>query len=154
MLIFVDAASPLPGLRLSQFLSESGVAPDHDTSPPRKPLSTELLTKLVHLTTPTLPQLIALLGHSSSTFPPPGASLMVIDSLSTLVANAYPRIIDNSATPKKPGLGQFCPLLDYSRSVDLSRYSCETRRQTLGSNPQMGSYTIPYLCPSETGHST
>jgi hypothetical protein len=40
---------------------------------------------------PTLAHLLALFGHPPSSFPPPSTSLVVIDSLATLVDNAYPR---------------------------------------------------------------
>ncbi|KAL8735157.1 MAG: hypothetical protein Q9166_001033 [cf. Caloplaca sp. 2 TL-2023] len=45
--------------------------------------SADLLTKFHHFITPTLPHLAALLLHSTSTFPPEGTSLLVVDSIST-----------------------------------------------------------------------
>ena len=51
-----------------------------------------------HYTVPTLAHLLALFMHPPSPFPPPTTSLIVIDSLSTLFDNAYPRHADDRAS--------------------------------------------------------
>jgi hypothetical protein len=61
------------------------------------------LNNLTHFSTPTLAHLIALLTHPTTVFPPPKTSLIVIDSFSTLISNAFPRNINSTATPRKPG---------------------------------------------------
>lgn len=66
-----------------------------------------------HFTTPTLPHLLALCAHESSTFPPKGTGLIVVDSVSSLFAAAFPRANDDSDTkqtpekPKKNDAGQW-----------------------------------------------
>ena len=52
---------------------------------------------LCHFYTPTLPHLLALLAHPSESFPPRNTSLIVIDSVSSLFALAYPRKAANNA---------------------------------------------------------
>ncbi|KAG8531778.1 uncharacterized protein KY384_003414 [Bacidia gigantensis] len=50
---------------------------------------------LHHFTTPTLAHLMALLAHPTDYFPPANTSLIVIDSLSELVALAFPRTAED-----------------------------------------------------------
>lgn len=63
--------------------------------------TTALLEQLTHFSTPTLPHLIALICHPQLHFPLPETRVIIIDSLSTLIANAYPRTQDNLSTPGK-----------------------------------------------------
>jgi hypothetical protein len=51
----------------------------------------EIRSHFTHYTAPTLAHLLALFVHPPSAFPPPNTALIVIDSLSTLFDNAYPR---------------------------------------------------------------
>ena len=60
------------------------------------------LEKLNHFTTPTLPHLLALLAHQSSAFPPAGTTLIVIDSISTLFAMAFPKTGENVSSNQLP----------------------------------------------------
>jgi hypothetical protein len=103
-----DAGHTLPGPRLTTVLSSPRLSNDQDVaSSPVEPRSTtDLLGILTHFTTPTLPHLIALLCHTKASFPPQNTSLIVIDSLSTLITSAYPRTLDNFSTPRKPGAGK------------------------------------------------
>lgn len=55
------------------------------------------LQRLHHFTTPSLPHLLALLTHQSLSSPPTETSLMVIDSISTLFALAYPKKGENGS---------------------------------------------------------
>ena len=57
-----------------------------------------------HFTCPTLPHLVALLLHPSPSFPPESTSLIVVDSISTLFAAAFPKTnerFDMQQTPIK-----------------------------------------------------
>lgn len=54
-----------------------------------------------HIAAPTLAHLLALFVQPPSSFPPPNTSLIVIDSLSTLLDNAYPRSADDRAARNK-----------------------------------------------------
>ena len=60
------------------------------------------LNNLHHFTIPTLPHLLALLTHQSISFPPPNTSLIVIDSVSTLFALAFPKILENTDILQTP----------------------------------------------------
>lgn len=70
------------------------------SSSPKQRTSSDLLNSLTQFNAPTLAHLIALVCHPIPSFPPPDTSLLVIDSFSTLFANAYPRDTE-IATPKK-----------------------------------------------------
>ncbi|KAF2475692.1 P-loop containing nucleoside triphosphate hydrolase protein [Lindgomyces ingoldianus] len=76
--VWVDAAAPLVPRRFNDVLL-STASPD------------ELLSHFHHFTAPTLAHLLALFGHPPASFPLPNTGLVVIDSLSTLLDNAYPR---------------------------------------------------------------
>jgi hypothetical protein len=54
-----------------------------------------------HYTIPTLAHLLALFMHPPSSFPPPNTSLIIIDSISTLFDNAYPRNADDRAAKNR-----------------------------------------------------
>ncbi|RDW91054.1 hypothetical protein BP5796_02219 [Coleophoma crateriformis] len=102
--IWVDTAHPLPGPRFSQILTScQNSHPISSEDKLSESTFSELLRNLTHFSTPTLAHFIALLCHSSTNFPVSEASLIVIDSFSTLISNAFPRTVDASATPKKPG---------------------------------------------------
>ena len=58
----------------------------------------EYLKRFHHFTTPSLPHLLALLTHQSPFFPPTKTSLIVVDSISTLFAIAFPKTGENAAT--------------------------------------------------------
>ena len=51
-----------------------------------------------HFTTPSLPYLLALLSHQTSDFPPEETSLIVVDSISTLFALAFPKTAENTSS--------------------------------------------------------
>lgn len=63
----------------------------------------DLLDRLIHLTAPTLAHLIAILSDPAPPYMANNISLVVIDTLSTLINNAFPRATESSATPKKVG---------------------------------------------------
>ena len=104
---FPDASHPLPGPRFSQILSSfKPTTPqinDPVSSPPLPRTTSGLSDGLIHFSTPTLAHLIALLTHPTTVFPPPRTSLIIVDSFSTLISNAFPRNVDSTATPRKPG---------------------------------------------------
>ncbi|QSZ32576.1 hypothetical protein DSL72_002154 [Monilinia vaccinii-corymbosi] len=107
--VWVDASHPISGPRFTQILQSfsSSASSSHH----------EMLKKLNHLSTPSLSHLLALLAHTTSTFPPENTSLIVVDSFSTLIDSAFPRNVDSSSTPKKPGgpnpSSRKVPLLQY-----------------------------------------
>jgi hypothetical protein len=49
---------------------------------------------------PTLPHLLALFLHPPASFPPPGTALVVIDTISTLIENAYQKVHDDRSAKK------------------------------------------------------
>ncbi|KAI9651303.1 hypothetical protein NHQ30_001341 [Ciborinia camelliae] len=94
-LTLLDASHPISGPRFSQILQ---------TFPsPESSNYYGLLKKFNHFSTPTLAHLLALLTHTTSNFPPENTSLIIIDSFSTLIDSAFPRNVDTTSTPKKPG---------------------------------------------------
>lgn len=69
-----------------------------------------MLGRFHHLLAPTLPHLIALLIHSTATFPPEGATLLVVDSVSTPFIQAFARSnrhIEDRASGKKGDAAQW-----------------------------------------------
>lgn len=70
---------------------------------PSPPSLATLLSSYTYFLTPTLAHLIALLSHSTSSFPPPRTSLLVIDSFSALITASFPRDSKISPTSKKSG---------------------------------------------------
>ncbi|KAF2787981.1 P-loop containing nucleoside triphosphate hydrolase protein [Melanomma pulvis-pyrius CBS 109.77] len=70
-------------------------------SPPPVLSPDELQSHFHHYTAPTLAHLLALFVHPPSSFPPRNTSLIVIDSLSTLFDNAYPRNSDDRTSRPK-----------------------------------------------------
>ncbi|KAF9694160.1 hypothetical protein EKO04_007804 [Ascochyta lentis] len=84
---WIDAAcAPLVPRRLHDMLpraTSSQLSPD------------KLRTHFHHLAAPTLAHILALFMRPPASFPQPNASLVVIDSLSTLIENAYPRNTDD-----------------------------------------------------------
>jgi hypothetical protein len=84
---FVDAATPLPSPRFERVLQASKA----EDAPSGNGTSHDLDARFKYYAIPTLPHLLALLTHPTPHFPPPGTSLIVIESISTLFDNAYPR---------------------------------------------------------------
>ncbi|EKD19757.1 uncharacterized protein L3040_001897 [Drepanopeziza brunnea f. sp. 'multigermtubi'] len=97
--VWVDASHPVSGPRLSQVLTS------HHSPSSQPPTLSSLLTNLTHFTVPSLAHLLALLCHPAPNNPPQSTSLIIIDSFSTLITNAFPRNADAKpkTTPKKPG---------------------------------------------------
>jgi hypothetical protein len=92
------ACAPLVPHRLLQVFSapQDGLLRDdqaYATSPQEVNLD-EVSSHFHHVAAPTLAHVLALFVHASASFPPPNTSLVVIDSLSTLIDNAYPRNVE------------------------------------------------------------
>jgi hypothetical protein len=130
VLTTLDAAHPLPRPRLKEVLSS--VKPPGDADQPSSsvepPMTSSLLKNLNHFTTPTLPHLIALLCHTIPSFPSQNTSLIIIDSLSVLVASAYPRTLDIVPTARKVGNGKpvIFQIFFYSQLLWLTCLSTQT----------------------------
>ncbi|KAH8728946.1 P-loop containing nucleoside triphosphate hydrolase protein [Phaeosphaeriaceae sp. PMI808] len=99
--VWVDAAcAPLPPQRLLDVFSASRVLSLQDsgtrTEPPSGPFEDldQVRGNFLHFTAPTLAHLLALFMHPPASFPPQNTSLFIIDSLSTLIDNSYPRNVD------------------------------------------------------------
>ena len=102
--LIIDASYRLVGPRFEDILS-GFLDSQHDISERGYPNYPErTLDSLHHLTTPTLPHFLALFTHPSVLFPPQNTSLLVVDSISTLFALAFPKMnekVDNQQTPVK-----------------------------------------------------
>ncbi|KAL9134437.1 MAG: hypothetical protein Q9175_004379 [Cornicularia normoerica] len=93
--VWVDSSYEIIGSRLKDILSDIHVSEAVGTSDPAS--VDESLEKFHHFTTPSLPHLLALLTHQSSSFPPTETSMIVVDSISTLFAFAFPRTAENAS---------------------------------------------------------
>ena len=88
-----DCAYTLVGPRFRDILANYQPSSTRNipTSPPSAQSISGIAEKFHHFTAPTLAHLLALTIHPTPTFPPPDCSLVVIDSVSTPFATAYPR---------------------------------------------------------------
>lgn len=91
-----DSSYQMVGPRLRDMLSGPNLPEDEAKSDLES--ADDHLERLHHFTTPSLPHLLALLTHHSLYSPPPETSLIVIDSLSTLFALAYPKTGENASS--------------------------------------------------------
>lgn len=90
------ARAPLIPQRLLHVFSALQDAPStdnttHDASPQGGAARNEVGTHFHHIATPTLAHVLAVFMHPHASFPPKDTSLVIIDSLSTLIDNSYPR---------------------------------------------------------------
>ncbi|KAL3428366.1 rad55 protein [Phlyctema vagabunda] len=145
---YTDSAYPLPGPRFSQILASS------KSPSSAKPVS-DLLLNFTHFFTPSFAHLLALFSRTTTAFPSSSTSLIVIDSLSTLISSAFPRSADSSSTPKKPGVvnpsARKFPLMQYlltsisklatTRNIAIVLLSpCVTKMQ-----PGLGATLVPAI---------
>lgn len=98
--VWVDAAcAPLVRERFDSVLLKSQAdfwrEPGTDPNAPSGPSRDEMCSHFHYFTAPTLAHLLALFVHPPALFPPHNTSLVVVDSLATLVDNAYPRNPDD-----------------------------------------------------------
>ncbi|KAF2275624.1 P-loop containing nucleoside triphosphate hydrolase protein [Westerdykella ornata] len=89
--VWIEAGAPLVPQRLSNVLAGT----DATLSP------ATLQDRFFRMNAPTLAHVLALIMHPPRAFPPPNTSLIVIDSLSTLIENAYPRNADHRSARNK-----------------------------------------------------
>ena len=93
----IDASYKIFGPRLGDMLCGFHI-PEQEEAPSDPQSVDEYLERFHHFSTPSLPHLLALLTHRSSSFPPSETSLIVVDSISTLFAIAFPRTGENAST--------------------------------------------------------
>ncbi|CAF9927550.1 MAG: hypothetical protein ALECFALPRED_003740 [Alectoria fallacina] len=98
--VWVDSSYEIIGLRLMDMLSGLHITEGEARSDPAS--ADEYLDNFHHFTTPTLPHLLALLTHQSSSFPPTETSLIVVDSISTLFSLAFPKTAENANSQQPP----------------------------------------------------
>ncbi|KAF9734816.1 rad55 protein [Paraphaeosphaeria minitans] len=106
--VWLDAAcAPLVPQRFTNVLLADGdPVLQASTAPPKVPGTPrispdEMRSHFHHYAVPTLAHLLALVMHPPTSFPPPNTSLIVIDSISTLFDNAYPRNADDRAVKNR-----------------------------------------------------
>ena len=61
----------------------------------------KILNNICHYFAPTLPHLLALLAHPSPSFPSHNTSLIVIDAVSSLFNQAFPKVVDIAGSKEK-----------------------------------------------------
>jgi hypothetical protein len=93
--LHLDASTPLAPPRLDELLTTIREGPNTSTS-----TLGDLRRRFKHYAVPTLPHLLALLLHPPPSFPPRDCSLIVIDSISTLIENAYQKSHDGRPVKK------------------------------------------------------
>ncbi|KAI5866752.1 P-loop containing nucleoside triphosphate hydrolase protein [Durotheca rogersii] len=97
---FTDGFHPLFPSRLREVIEAAQDSPDEIAAS----LSiTEQTDNLLHFRTPTLAHLIGLLCKPAATTIPSGTSLVVVDTLSSLVNYAFPRNFEPRHAQKGPG---------------------------------------------------
>ncbi|KAH9897250.1 P-loop containing nucleoside triphosphate hydrolase protein [Xylariomycetidae sp. FL2044] len=95
--VWVDGFHPVCGLRLREAISS---APKQSSQNESATADLDLGNDMLHFTTPTLAHLIALLCKPTAASIPDNTSLIVIDTLSSLVNQAYPRNPEAKQTMK------------------------------------------------------
>ena len=91
----IDSSSEIVGSRLKDILYGTFNTEEHGKS--NTVSVEEYLERFHHFITPSLPYLLALLTHQTSEFPPEETTLIVVDSISTLFALAFPRTAENAS---------------------------------------------------------
>ncbi len=87
----IDCSYSLVGSRVEDILS---LYPQGTPGAVGLAVDEDLLDKLHCFVAPTLSHLLALLLHPSEDFPPNKTGLIVVDSISTLFATAFPKVTD------------------------------------------------------------
>ncbi|KAL8671426.1 MAG: hypothetical protein Q9168_004078 [Polycauliona sp. 1 TL-2023] len=85
--IWIDTTYIVSGRRLKDLLEYSFQA-ENQSVQDREPVN-DMLGRFYHFMAPTLPHLMALLAHSTARFPPEGATLLIVDSISTPFNQAF-----------------------------------------------------------------
>jgi hypothetical protein len=103
--LLADAAcAPLVKHRLAEMLTAHPDGPQQEPgsepTPPETPPD-EMRSRFHYMASPTLAHLLALFVYAPAAFPPKNTSLVVVDSLATLVDNAYPRNVDDRFAKNK-----------------------------------------------------
>ncbi|KAL8699283.1 MAG: hypothetical protein Q9201_006090 [Fulgogasparrea decipioides] len=109
--VWIDASYMLNSRRLKDLLINA-FQQDKETTQAEtsKPSLDDNMSRFHHFTVPTLPHLIALLVHSTPTFPPRDVNLLVIDSVSTLFTQAFAqsdRFANSKTSGKKSDVAQW-----------------------------------------------
>ena len=92
----IDSSSEIVGSRLKDILY--GTFHTDEDGKSNTVSVEEYLERFHHFTTPSLPYLLALLTHQTPSFPPEETTLIVVDSISTLFALAFPKTTENASS--------------------------------------------------------
>ena len=92
----IDTAHLITPSRLADIVSSYRLPRGQDlpSSPPVARTLDDLLENFHHFIAPTLPHLLALLTAPFTSFPPQRTDVVVIDSISPVLATAFPKAID------------------------------------------------------------
>ncbi|KAL8926592.1 MAG: hypothetical protein Q9172_001720 [Xanthocarpia lactea] len=121
--VWVDASHPVGGCRMKDMLEHPTQAETRST-PGQEPRvsSADMLDNFHHFIAPTLPHLIALLARPAPTFPPEGATLLIVDSVSTLFNQAFAqsnKYDENRPSGKKSDVAQWASGRRWAVMTDL-----------------------------------
>ena len=93
---------PVAGSRLGDIVLRDDVVEGTPATLSPHLTGMEIFENLHHFTTPTLPHLLALLTHTSTSFPPPNTSLIVVDAVSSLFNLAFPKRAETATSWQEP----------------------------------------------------
>ena len=96
-----DCSNPVAGSRMRDIVLRHS-KPGPSSAPLSSPSQDDaILNNICHFFAPTLPHLLALFTHPSPSFPSQNTSLIVIDAVSSLFNQAFPKVIDIPASKEK-----------------------------------------------------
>lgn len=101
--MLADCSHPVTGSRLKDIILRETLPEDALPAPADQHHLDEIFENLHHFTSPTLPHLLALLAHTSPSFPPPKTRLIVVDAVSSLFNLAFPKKADGTGSRQHPG---------------------------------------------------
>lgn len=119
----LDTSFTVSGSRLKDSLEDSLQARNQSTPGQESRVSAaDMLDRFHRFIAPTLPHLIALLAHSTATFPPGGATLLIVDSISMPFNQAFAssnKYNEDRASGKKSDVAQWAASRRWAVMTDL-----------------------------------
>ncbi len=119
----LDTSFTVSGSRLKDSLEDSLQAGNQSTSGQESRVSAaDMLDRFHQFIAPTLPHLIALLAHSTATFPPKGATLLIVDSISMPFNQAFAssnKYNEDRASGKRSDVAQWAAGRRWAVMTDL-----------------------------------
>ncbi|KAL8792311.1 MAG: hypothetical protein Q9195_005102 [Heterodermia aff. obscurata] len=96
-----DCSHPVAGPRMRDIILRHSAPEGSSAQMPSLSQDDGIFDNICHYFAPTLPHLLALLTHPSPSFPPHNTSLIVIDAVSSLFNQAFPKVVDTAGSKEK-----------------------------------------------------